>query len=242
MKKERLDSIVVARGLAGDKIRAQALIMAGEITVNGIVMTTPGNLIGSDTLIEAKEKLPYVSRGGIKLAHALDRFALDVTSRIAVDIGASTGGFTDCLLQHGARRVYAVDVGYGQLDYRLRKDPQVIVMEKTNVHFPFTLPEPADIAAIDVSFISATMVLPNVMAHLRDNGDIILLLKPQFEAEKEEVGKGGIISDPIIHARVIGRFTRWMVEQKLRLRGLITSPITGAEGNREFLLWMKTTA
>jgi 23S rRNA (cytidine1920-2'-O)/16S rRNA (cytidine1409-2'-O)-methyltransferase len=204
-----------------------------------MVMTKPGNLVIEDSTIELKEKLPYVSRGGIKLAYALDEFKLDVTSLIALDAGASTGGFTDCLLQRGAERVYAVDVGYGQLDYKLRKDKRVIVMEKTNLHYPFTLPEKVHLSTIDVSFISVTKVIPNLLEHIKDDGNIIVLLKPQFEAEKEEVGTGGIIKDPIVHARVIGRFTRWMVEQKLRLRGLIASPITGAEGNREFLIWLK---
>jgi 23S rRNA (cytidine1920-2'-O)/16S rRNA (cytidine1409-2'-O)-methyltransferase len=236
IKKQHLDAVLVERGLAENKGKAQALIMAGEVRVNNAVMTKPGNLIPDDAVIDIKERLPYVSRGGLKLAHALDEFKLDVSNLTAIDAGASTGGFTDCLLQRGALKVYAVDVGYNQLDYKLRKDSRVVVMEKTNLHFPFTLPEKADIAVIDVSFISVTRVIPNIVVNLKDNREIIVLLKPQFEARKEEVGIGGIIKDPDIHARVIGRFVKWLVEQNIRLTGLTMSPITGAEGNREFLL------
>jgi 23S rRNA (cytidine1920-2'-O)/16S rRNA (cytidine1409-2'-O)-methyltransferase len=192
--------------------------------------------VDEDATIEIAQKPPYVSRGGVKLAYALDEFKLDVTSLIAIDVGASTGGFTDCLLQRGVRRVYAIDVGYGQLDYKLRQDSRVVVMEKTNVHYPFPLPEKADLATIDLSFISVTKVIPNLMEHVKQSGRIIVLLKPQFEAEKKEVGKGGIIKDPLVHARVLGRFIVWAIDYGFRLRGLVASPITGAEGNQEFLL------
>ena len=239
MAKQRLDTLLVNRGLADNKSKARALIMAGEVKVGGKVMTKPGNPVSEDEPIDIAQRPRYVSRGGIKLAHALDSFILDINSLVAIDIGASTGGFTDCLLQRGAARVYAVDVGYGQLDYRLRENPRVTVMDKTNAHYPFTLPEKADLAVIDVSFISATKVIPNVVEHLKQPGYIILLLKPQFEAGREEVGKGGVIKDPIVHARVLGRFIAWAVKQKLRLRGLVSSPITGADGNKEFLLLLK---
>jgi 23S rRNA (cytidine1920-2'-O)/16S rRNA (cytidine1409-2'-O)-methyltransferase len=189
-----------------------------------------------DSIIEIARKPPYVSRGGIKLAHALGAFNLDITNFIALDIGASTGGFTDCLLQRGASKVYAVDVGYGQLDYKLRQDARVVIMDKTNVHYPFLLTEKADIVTLDVSFISVTKVIPNIVEHLKPSGHIIVLLKPQFEAQKQEVGKGGIIKNPMIHARVLGHFILWAIDQEFRLRGLVASPITGAEGNQEFLL------
>jgi 23S rRNA (cytidine1920-2'-O)/16S rRNA (cytidine1409-2'-O)-methyltransferase len=236
MSKQRLDNLLVARELAENKSKAQALIMAGKVTVSGRVVTKPGTQVEEDAELEVAEKLPYVSRGGIKLAHALDEFKLDVTSLTTIDIGASTGGFTDCMLQRGARRVYAIDVGYGQLDYKMRQDPRVVVMERVNAHYPFSLPEKVNMATIDVSFISVTKVIPNITAHLTQPGYIIVLFKPQFEAERKEVGKGGIIKDPQVHARVLGRFIVWATDHDLRLRGLIASPILGAEGNKEFLI------
>ncbi|MBM4453755.1 MAG: TlyA family RNA methyltransferase, partial [Chloroflexi bacterium] len=235
MPKQRLDSLLVARELAENKSKARALIMAGEVTVDGKPVTKAGSMIDESATIELAEKLPYVSRGGVKLAHALDEFKLDVAGLTALDVGASTGGFTDCLLQRGASKVYALDVGYGQLDYKLRQDQRVVVLERVNAHYPFDLPEKANLATIDVSFISVTKVIPNVLPHLAPPGYIIILFKPQFEAEKEEVGKGGIIKDPEVHSRVLGRFIVWATEQELRLRNLIASPILGAEGNKEFL-------
>ncbi|GAG00162.1 unnamed protein product, partial [marine sediment metagenome] len=236
MPKQRLDNLLVTRGLAENNSRARAMIMAGEVTVAGKALSKPGSLVEEDASLEVAEKPPYVSRGGIKLAHALDEFKLDVTSLTALDVGASTGGFTDCLLQRGARRVYAIDVGYGQLDYKLRQDLRVVVMERTNAHYPFSLPEKVNVATIDLSFISVTKVIPNITGHLIQPGNIIVLLKPQFEAERKEVGKGGIVKDPQVHARVLGRFIVWAVDHGLRLGGLIASPILGAEGNKEFLI------
>jgi len=235
MPKYRLDHLLVSRGMVETKNKAHGLIMAGDIMVNGKVVTKAGIQVSDDSLIEVIKKLPYVSRGGLKLEFALSKFNLDVNSLVALDIGASTGGFTDCLLQKGASRIYAVDVGYGQLEYKLRKDPRVVVMDKTNVHYPFQLPEKVDLSTIDVSFISVTKVIPNLIEHLKQDSHIILLLKPQFEAERLEVGKGGVIKDPAVHATIIGRFIIWAIENRLRLRGLIESPITGAEGNREYL-------
>ncbi|MDO8491139.1 MAG: TlyA family RNA methyltransferase, partial [Dehalococcoidia bacterium] len=199
----------------------------------------PGTLVPEDADIRLAERPLYVSRGGIKLAHALDAFGIDVTSLAALDIGASTGGFTDCLLQRGARRVYAVDVGYGQIDYRLRTDPRVVMMERLNARHPFSLPEPVDLVTVDVSFISVEMVLPNAAALLKPGGVIIVLVKPQFEAGREQVGKGGIVRDPQVHAQVLGRFISWAVAQGLRFGGLVASPIAGAEGNREFLALLR---
>jgi 23S rRNA (cytidine1920-2'-O)/16S rRNA (cytidine1409-2'-O)-methyltransferase len=234
--KQRLDNLLVSRELAENRSRAQALIMAGKVTVSGKVITKPGTQVDEDASLELAEKMPFVSRGGFKLAHALDEFKLDVASLTAVDVGASTGGFTDCLLQRGAKRVYSIDVGYGQLDFKLRQDPRVVVMERLNAHYPFSLPEKVNIATIDLSFISVTKVIPNVIGHLTQPGYIIVLFKPQFEAERKEVGKGGIIKDPQVHARVLGRFIVWAIDQDLRLRGLVASPILGAEGNKEFLI------
>lgn len=236
MPKQRLDNLLVAQGLAENTREAQALIMAGKVTVAGRAMIKPGSLVEEDASLKLAEKLPYASRGGIKLAHALDEFKLDVTSMTAMDIGASTGGFTDCLLQRGAGRVYAIDVAYGQLDYKLRQDPRVVVMERVNARYTFTLPEKVNIATMDLSFISVTKVLPAIMGHLGEPSHIIVLFKPQFEAQRKEVGKGGIIMDPQVHARVLGRFINWITEHDLRLRGLVASPILGAEGNKEFLL------
>jgi 23S rRNA (cytidine1920-2'-O)/16S rRNA (cytidine1409-2'-O)-methyltransferase len=236
MPKQRLDNVLVVRGLAENKSKAHALIMAGEVTVDGKEATKPGRMIDEDATIELAEKPPYVSRGGIKLAHALDEFKLNVTGQTALDIGASTGGFTDCLLQHGAAKVYALDVGYGQLEYRLRQDPRVVVMERVNAHHHFDLPEKVNLVTIDVSFISATKVIPNVLPHLTLPGYIIVLLKPQFEAKREEVGKGGIIKDSTIHSKVLGRFVVWLNECEFTLQNLISSPILGAEGNKEFLI------
>jgi len=238
MPKQRLDNLLVARELAENESQAQAIIMAGKVTVSGKVITKPGTQVDEDASLELAEKLPYVSRGGIKLAHALDEFKLDVTSLTAMDVGASTGGFTDCLLQHGAKRVYAIDVGYGQLDYKLRQDPRVVVMERVNAHYPFPLPERVNIATIDLSFISVTKVMPNALEHLVLPSYMIILFKPQFEAERKEVPKGGIIKDPQVHARVLGRFIVWATDHDLRLRGLVASPILGAEGNKEFLVFL----
>ena len=214
--------------------------MAGEISISGKVIIKPGTLVDEDAMPKIAERPPYASRGGIKLAHALDEFKLNVTSLVTMDVGASTGGFTDCLLQRGAKHVYALDVGYGQLDYKLRQDHRVTVMERINAHYRFTLPEKVNIATIDLSFISVTMVIPNIIEHLQKPGYIIILLKPQFEAERKKVPKGGVIKDPQTHARVLGRFITWVTEHDLRLGGLIASPISGAEGNKEFLILLKS--
>ncbi len=236
MPKQRIDTLLVDRGLAESRTKAQALIMAGEVSVAGQPVTKPGTLIPDDAEIVLKQPPPFVSRGGLKLDHALHEFQLDVSGKVAADIGASTGGFTDCLLKHGVVKVYAVDVGYGQLDYRLRQDKRVVVMEQVNARYPLELPEKVDLATIDLSFISVEKVIPAINDILKDNGYLVVLLKPQFEARRKEVGKGGIIKDEAIHALVIGRFVKWLTDNGFRLGGLITSPITGAEGNIEFLV------
>jgi len=233
--KVRIDTLLVERGLAESRQKAQALILAGEVLIGDRAVDKPGSLVDGQSPVRVAGKAPYVSRGGLKLEYALETFGVDVKGLTALDVGASTGGFTDCLLKHGASLVYALDVGYGQLDWGLRKDPRVVVFEKVNAHHPFVLPGKADVATIDLSFISVTKVLPNVVPWLTPEGLIIVLLKPQFEAEKKEVGKGGIIKDPLIHARVLGRFVDWCVNNGFRLGGLEASPIKGAEGNKEFL-------
>jgi len=239
--KKRIDTLLVERELVGSRAKAQALIMAGEVTAGGNAVTKAGTFISEDIEITVKEPLPYVSRGGTKLAHALDAFQIDVTGMVAADIGASTGGFTDCLLQRGAIKVYAIDVGYGQLDYRLRQDKRVVVMERINARYHISLLEKVDLATLDLSFISVTKVIPSAIELLKAKGILLVLIKPQFEAKRVEVGKGGIIKDPQVHARVLGRFIKWAVAQNLRLKGLVASPILGSSGNREFFLRLNLT-
>ncbi|GAH45416.1 unnamed protein product, partial [marine sediment metagenome] len=215
------------------------LIMAGVVVVEGKAGIKPGTLISDEAAITILEPPPFVSRGGIKLDHALDQFQLDVTAKVVADIGASTGGFTDCLLKRGASRVYAIDVGYGQLDYRLRQDSRVVVMERVNARYPVPLPEKVDLATMDLSFISVEKVLPSVAKLLKDDGHIIVLIKPQFEARREEVGKGGVIKQPVVHARILGRFIAWLTEHGFRLGGMVASPISGASGNKEFFALLR---
>lgn len=237
-KKERLDVLLVERGLAESRHRAQQLIRAGGVLVNERVLDKPGMQVPVDADIRVRARLPYVSRGGLKLAAALEAFELDVTGAIAADVGASTGGFTDCLLQHGVAKVYAIDVGYGQLAWSLRQDERVVAMERTNVRHLDQLPEAVDLVTIDVSFISLRLVLPKVIGWLTPAGQIITLIKPQFEAGPADVGKGGIVRDPEVHRRVLHEVLHFAEKQGLRVRGLIPSPIAGAEGNREFLAWL----
>jgi 23S rRNA (cytidine1920-2'-O)/16S rRNA (cytidine1409-2'-O)-methyltransferase len=239
--KRRLDSLLVDRGLVESRAKAQALIMAGEVEVAGKTVIKAGTLVAEEAAINILKPPPFVSRGGIKLDYALDQFQLDVSSLVAADIGASTGGFTDCLLKRGARRVYAVDVGYGQLDYRLRKDKRVVVMERVNARYPIPLPERVDLATIDLSFISVEKVIPSVAKLLKDDGYLLVLIKPQFEAKRREVGKGGVVRQATIHARVLGRFISWMTSNGFRLGGLVASPILGASGNREFFVLLRLT-
>ena len=239
MAKHRIDSLLVDRGLVESRSKAQALIMAGEVSVEGKTIIKAGTMVAEEAAIDILQPPPFVSRGGIKLDYALDQFQLDVTSKIAADIGASTGGFTDCLLQRGAGRVYAVDVGYGQLDYRLRRDKRVVVLERVNARYPIDLPEKVDLATMDLSFISVEKVIPSVAKLLKSDGYLMVLLKPQFEAERSEVGKGGVIRQPPVHARVLGRFIAWMTGHGFRLGGLVASPILGAAGNMEFFLLLR---
>ena len=237
--RKRADLLLVEKGLCQSREQAQRLIMAGQVfTATGRVLK-PGATLSTTAALEVRQRPRYVGRGGFKLAHALDYFNISVKDMTALDVGASTGGFTDCLLQGGARKVYAVDVGHGQLSYSLRQDPRVVVMEKLNARYPFDLLEPVDLITMDVSFISLSMVIPSVMTHLKHHCNIIALVKPQFEAQKGEVGRGGVVRDPQIHARVLGRTIVWAVNQGLRVRNLCPSPVLGDAGNREFLLLLE---
>lgn len=244
--KERLDVALVRRGLAPSRERARALIMAGQAYVGERMVDKPGTLVAYDADCRIAEVLPelkYVSRGGLKLEKALDAFQLDPTGLVAIDIGASTGGFTQCLLERGARRVYAVDVGYGQLAWTLRNDPRVVVMERTNIRHLTTLPELIQCAVIDVSFISLRLVLPVLAPLLLPSPQtwVVTLVKPQFEAGKAEVDRGsGVISDPEVHQRVLQELQTWIPQSTpFQVQGTIDSPLLGRDGNREFLFLLK---
>ena len=241
VNKERLDVALVRRGLAPSRERARALIMAGKVLVAGHLVDKPGTLISLDavcSLKEAPNELKYVSRGGLKLEKALATFGLNPEGLVALDVGASTGGFTDCLLRHGAKRVYALDVGQGQLAWTLRNDPRVVVMEHTNIRYLRGMPEPIQCATIDVSFISLRLVLPTLVPLLNAGSWVVALVKPQFEAGKIEVDRGGgIISDPAVHQRVLQELREWIPQHTLfQILGLTDSPLYGRDGNREYLL------
>ena len=241
-EKARLDKLVLDRGLAPSRERARALIMAGHVVVSDHVSDKPGQMVPADAEIRVKgEVLPFVSRGGLKLEKALDEFAIDVSGLVVLDVGASTGGFTDCLLQRGARRVYAVDVGYGQLAWKLRTDDRVLNFEKTNIRHlePDRLAALPDMAVIDASFISLAKVLPNTIRLIKDDGAIIALIKPQFEVGRGEVGKGGVVRDEKKHREVIGSIRTLAATLGLKVRGETESPVLGPKGNREFLIWME---
>lgn len=237
--KQRLDKLMVERGLTPSREKAQALIMAGRVVVGDHAVDKSGQQVAVDAEIRIKGGvLPYVSRGGLKLRKALDEFCIDVSGMVAIDVGASTGGFTDCLLQAGAQKVFAVDVGYGQLAWKLQQDPRVVSMEKTNIRtlLPEQLDAVPDLAVIDASFISLAKVLPATVALVKPGGRIIALIKPQFEVGRGEVGKGGIVRDPAAHEKVIEAVRQTAQEMGLAVGGLCESPITGADGNREFLI------
>lgn len=243
-EKERLDKLLVERGLAETRERARALILAGEVVVGDHTADKAGQLVTRDAEIRLKGAgLPYVSRGGLKLEKALDEFAIDVGGLCALDVGASTGGFTDCLLQRGARRVFAVDVGYGQLAWKLRQDERVVCMERTNIRYlePSLLPEIPDLAVIDASFISLDKVLPNTIRLIGDGAEVVALIKPQFEVGRGEVGKGGVVRDPLKHREVVDGVCTLAEGLGLQVLGVVESPILGPKGNREFLIHMKKT-
>jgi 23S rRNA (cytidine1920-2'-O)/16S rRNA (cytidine1409-2'-O)-methyltransferase len=236
--KTRLDRLIVDRGLAESREKAQALIMAGEVRVNGQKAAKPGQPVETDCEVEMLSKPPYVSRGGYKLAEALRRFALDVAGKVCADIGSSTGGFTDVLLQRGAERVHAVDVGAGQLDWKLRTDARVVLHEGVNAREVSVeeIGERVDLLTCDVSFISVTLILPAVTSLLQPRGQMVILIKPQFEVGKGQVGKGGIVREPELHRAACERVERAVREIGFET-AMIESPITGAEGNKEFLLY-----
>jgi 23S rRNA (cytidine1920-2'-O)/16S rRNA (cytidine1409-2'-O)-methyltransferase len=237
--KERLDRLLHQRQLVSSREVGRRLIMAGEVTVDGQVVDKPGTQVPVDAQLEIATPPPYVSRGGLKLEAALAAFPVDVKGLVAADVGASTGGFTDCLLQHGASRVYAIDVGYGQLDWELRQDERVVVLERTNARYLESLPEGVDLVVVDVSFISLKLILPQARSWLRPGGEIIALIKPQFEAGRRQVGKGGVVRDPAVHRAVLEDVLTWSAAQGLGPRGLIRSPIKGPSGNIEFLVWLR---
>ena len=238
-ERRRADLLLVERGLAESRARAQALVMAGLVFVGETRVAKPGQLLpAAATLSVRGQDHPWVSRGGLKLAHGLAAFAIDPTALVCLDIGASTGGFTDVLLSGGAARVYAVDVGQGQLAWKLRQDPRVVVLEKTNARHldRAQIPEPIDLVVCDASFISLTLVLPASLALARPGARLVALIKPQFEVGKGEVGKGGVVRDPAQHEAVCAKIRLWLEEQGWRVLGIAESPITGPEGNREFLI------
>jgi 23S rRNA (cytidine1920-2'-O)/16S rRNA (cytidine1409-2'-O)-methyltransferase len=262
--KQRLDQHLVALGLTESREQARRLIMAGEVRVDGQLADKPATLVGPEAQIEIKQRPRFVSRGGDKLDAALERFGLEVSGRVCADLGASTGGFTDVLLQRGAAIVYAIDVGHGILDYRLRTDPRVVVLERTNARYMAHLPEPVSLVTVDASFISLKLLLPVARGWLVDltpsaplspfttfrgsptskvmrgeTGDIIALIKPQFEAGRKQVGKGGIVKDPAVHRQVLEDLLTWARANQLGPAGLMPSPIKGAEGNLEFLAWLR---
>jgi 23S rRNA (cytidine1920-2'-O)/16S rRNA (cytidine1409-2'-O)-methyltransferase len=243
-KRERLDKLLIERGLVASREEGRGRILAGDVLVNDQPLTKAGTLVAAQASIRIKSKgAPYASRGGSKLEAALQKFAVDPTGKTVLDVGASTGGFTDCLLAHGARQVFAVDVGYGQLDWRLRNDPRVLVFEKTNIRYLElkALPRPADLATIDVSFISLKLVIPQVKTLLLPDGQIIALIKPQFEVGKGKVGKGGVVRSHEEHERVIEEIKSTALHLGYAIRGVIESPLLGPAGNKEFFIHLDAT-
>jgi len=240
--KMRLDMLLVQRGLADSREKAKALIMAGEVEVNGMMADKPGHTVPISSNVTIKEVYPaYVSRGGLKLEAALDHFLIDVEGLTLLDIGASTGGFTDCLLKRGAKKVIAVDVGYGQIHWRIRQDPRVVILEKTNARLltPNDLEEDINGAVVDVSFISLKLIIPPVSKLLLKNSFIIALIKPQFEVGRHQVGRGGVVRDSSIHRAVVDGLSGFFKGQGWSVIGHIPSPILGPKGNREFLIYLK---
>jgi 23S rRNA (cytidine1920-2'-O)/16S rRNA (cytidine1409-2'-O)-methyltransferase len=238
--KTRIDQLLVDRNMAPSREKARALILAGQVLVDGQRVDKAGQTVSTEAVVEVLQPMRYVGRGGLKLEAALVHFHIDVDGRVAIDVGSSTGGFTDCLLQHGAARVYAVDVGTGQLDWKLRNDPRVIVREQVNARYlnATDFPERMDLAVCDVSFISVTMILPMLLPILKPDAAMVILVKPQFELERHQVGKGGIVRDPELHAAACRR-----VAESVAALGFtsetIPSPVLGAEGNQEFLLYAR---
>jgi len=241
MKLERVDVLLVEKGLCESREQAKRLILAGEVRIGDRVVDKPGQKLAEDSALEVREKPKFVGRGGIKLEGALEAFGIVPAGWVCIDVGASTGGFTDCLLQHGAVKVHAVDVGTNQLVWKLRNDPRVVVKEQFNARHmvPEDIGEKVRLAVMDLSFISLTKVLPAVFSVLDDEGSVVCLIKPQFELDREDISKGGIVRDPALHERAVEKIRRFVVDECRReWRGLIASPITGTDGNQEFLAWI----
>lgn len=240
MKTERADTLLAARGLCESREQAKRLILAGEVRSGGQPINKPGHRLATDAPLEVRERPRFVGRGGFKLEGALDAFAIDPTGWVCLDVGASTGGFTDCLLQRGALRVHAVDVGTNQLVWKLRNDPRVVVKEQFNARhlLPEDIGEPIRLAVMDLSFISLTKVLPAVWPVLEAEGCVVCLIKPQFELRREDVGKGGIVREAELHQRAVAGIRDFVLAQGRTWRGLVASPITGTDGNQEFLAWL----
>ena len=240
-KKTRIDQALVERGFFESRERAQRAIMAGEVRAGDRVFAKPAEMIGIDATISVSEAPKFASRGALKLSGALDHFGIDVGGKTALDIGASTGGFTDCLLQRGAAKVFAVDVGHGQLAWKLRNDPRVVVIEKVNARFLSRehVPEDVDLCVIDVSFISLTLILPRAFELVTKNGMIVALIKPQFELERKDVGRGGIVREPALHEKAQRKIVKFVEGANYDVVGLVPSPITGADGNQEFFICIR---
>lgn len=238
-KKIRIDELLVKKGLAESRTKAQSLIMMRRVFCDGKLIEKSGTKVNENSNVEIKEKLPYVSRGGLKLESAIKYFDIELTGLIAMDVGASTGGFTDCLLKHGVKRVYAIDVGYGILDAKLRNDERVINIEQTNIRYmdKSLIKDPIDIAVIDVSFISLTKVIPRVLEFLNEKGKIVALIKPQFELSPKEVGKGGVVKDIKLQEKAVEKVSQFLLELGLIIEGVIPSSITGKKGNQEYLIY-----
>jgi len=242
IQKKRLDCLIFDRGFTESREKAKAVIMEGKVYVNGQKQDKPGTMFPLDIAVEVRgDKLPYVSRGGLKLEKALSAFPISLQDKIAMDIGASTGGFTDCMLQNGAKKVYAVDVGYGQLAWKLRTDPRVISLERTNIRYLTAeqVPEQVAFFSVDVSFISLRLVLPVARRFLAENGQAVCLIKPQFEAGRENVGKKGVVRDRKIHVQVVSHIVDFVTKNGFSVLGLTYSPVKGPEGNIEYLLYLQ---
>jgi 23S rRNA (cytidine1920-2'-O)/16S rRNA (cytidine1409-2'-O)-methyltransferase len=240
-KKVRLDQLLVGRGLFGSREQAQRAVMAGEIKIGTRIAVKPSQLLAADTAIAVKPTRKYVGRGALKLEKALDHFKINMQSKVALDIGASTGGFTDCLLQRGTEKVYAVDVGHGQLDWKIRSDPRVIALEKMNARFLSRahIPELVDLCVIDVSFISLTLILPNAFELITPSGVVLALIKPQFELKRADIGRGGIVRNPELHQKAQDKIVQFVTRLGHTVSGIVPSAITGADGNQEFFACMR---
>ena len=241
MRKDRLDALMFNRGMCDSREQAKRLVLAGEVKVDGRMVDKPAEKFGEDVVVEIKEKPKFVGRGGLKLEGALEAFGIDVTGWVCMDVGASTGGFTDCLLQRGAARVHAVDVGTNQLVWKLRNDPRVISKEKFNARHmePKDIGEKIRLAVMDLSFISLTKVLPAVFGVLEDGGEVVCLIKPQFELDREDIGKGGIVRDEELRERAVEKIRKFVTEEHGKTwKGVIPASISGMDGNQEFLAWI----